>query len=796
MQGPHVVNQLHRELPVAPTPAVVLAVGRQGAEIAADIEPIFFRGDNRRQAVTHFLALTHTSKSVRLVPVAEALATEGHVVADPGQAYESCVAAVPALRVALEEQLRTLRTSERLLAAGLGDVSAPALDIILIADLIDPWSAGVLVPLLYLVQDLLTHDPYATRHVLLSIALFDKAGDSVYPTRLSAALKELDALLDQERSAIGEQAVKALGLQGLHCDSTLDFHIYLFDQRKEGMREVKDQDELQVIMGNFALALLSGGLARRLDNNVSRLEKQERKAFYSSSGATALVFDPEILANACAARLSVEFIDDELLSDIPPNSQRAGEWASQVYRQLGDLSGWLERLLQNTPFTSYIKDGNMTFNLALSPIDFTALSRQRWEAAIACQDHHWRQNRLPEFQQAMAMNSLELRREVVKLLSQAVDELPQDVRLYPNGLATSVRALQTLQTQLETGLRQLAGGNGAPMPDSGANLAALSQAAKRFPSRILFAMALLLIVSVEAYGLAILGDWLHDRFATPLWLNWLLIAVTCAATTVAAQFYRVYQDRKLVGLRQQCVRNLERAYADSIENIIRAHLRELYAGLVDDLAAAQEQLHRLQSAIVEARTKLAAQQWIITSRTSLFRQSPVNKAFVEQMYYRWRQPPETMRSPLLNEYGLLVDWRKATPDSLVESFMGYGRRAFTPIQALTLREVLEQRPDKELDNSWLVLRKGATPLLRPNFDRFGGGSYAHKSGYWLQPETFNRISHHYKEKTSFTQEKLVSGDVNVVLSCFVRHLIPLIALPSLMLDEDFSGHDSWQTGGV
>lgn len=331
----------------APTPAVVLALGRLGAEVTADVEGIFLRGDRRRAAVTRFLFLAGGgSESLAFVPVEDFPPAGADCIQTRREACERFVAGAPHLRVALEGALREMHTHERLIEAGLGDVLAPSVDLIVVADLTEPGAAGALIPLALLLQGLLAHEPYGMGHLLLSTARFDPSGgDEMAEAQLYAVLRELDALADPRQAAVGQPLTEALGLEEVR---PLLLRTYLFDHRKEGTREVRDRAELRVILGNFLLALLSGGLAQRLGDGLPVPEMLEQRAFYSSAAATALVFDPEPLIEACAGRLGAEFVAAEMGPDAMPGPRLAGDLAAEMDEQLGSLRSWLERLCTDT----------------------------------------------------------------------------------------------------------------------------------------------------------------------------------------------------------------------------------------------------------------------------------------------------------------------------------------------------------------------------------------------------------------------------------------------------------------
>ncbi len=133
-----------------PTLAVVIALGRLGREVAADVQELFLRGDRRRVAATKFLALVSGDGGPAWVaPQAEA-PVEGDALSRR-QACERVLAGAAALQDGLELALSDLHTSERLHEAGLAEVRTLALDVLVLADLAEPAASGALVPIVALI---------------------------------------------------------------------------------------------------------------------------------------------------------------------------------------------------------------------------------------------------------------------------------------------------------------------------------------------------------------------------------------------------------------------------------------------------------------------------------------------------------------------------------------------------------------------------------------------------------------------------------------------------------------------
>ena len=169
---------------------------------------------------------------------------------------EHVISTLP-LKKKLEDLIHTLRLHQRLIEAGLGNEPDLPLGVILLADLADPILVSRLYPVLDTLKELLAHIPNSYSYLLLKTAVFESnPEDRVAFARLHLHLQKLQVQADQPN---------------------WPFQVYLFDRYKEGIWEVKDDDELNVLMGNFLLALLSGRFAQQIAQRFSLLDARDLK---------------------------------------------------------------------------------------------------------------------------------------------------------------------------------------------------------------------------------------------------------------------------------------------------------------------------------------------------------------------------------------------------------------------------------------------------------------------------------------------------------------------------------------
>lgn len=761
----------------APTPGLVVAVGALGTRIAADVQTIFLRGDPRRAAATTFLTLQFAGAGGQAALVERAEPQEAAPLL-PQEACRQVAVAAAGLRSAIVGALRELRTHERLAAAGLDEVMAPPLDVYLVADLTDPAAAGALPPLSLLLQDILAQEPDGVGHLLLSTAAFPASeGEAAQEQALVyASLQALDTWTDPQRCASWQPLAAQLGLeQALPCG----LRVYLFDSRKEGTREVKDLAELVVIMGNCLLALLSGGLAQRLAAALPVSTLREHRAPYSSAGASALIFEPEILLDACAARLADEFLGAEVVPGVIPDPQLAAGWADEVIGQAGPVRRWIERVCAETPAEIRATEDEWSIGLHFARFGFERIDKEAWAEAIDNYDALFGRTKLPAYRQAMDANAQALTQALIANQDAAIEALPQQPSLYPGGLAAARRALQRLSAAwTERGEKVGAVGAALP-PREKEDLAALELAAREFPDLPAFIGRLILLVTLQVYSFLTIAHGLApDRPAGGPWA-WAITALVGLLIVGACVLWLWRKARRLIVLRERCVGNSEAKYAAVLEGMARERLATLCQTLNNRISAALEQLAGLEKEVATARDVLVRRQERPEGQDTFFRVQVSDAGVVNWAYRRWRIAPEDLRQPLFVEGRLLTGWRSLTAVALVERLLTHMQPLFADVRGLTLQDVLIQRGREAAQHMLLGLPRDAVPLQRPNFDRLGGGGNANERRYLVNQPTA-LVAGDQQLQSAFADWELVTGDPYAVISCRTRQMLPLAALRELV----------------
>ena len=295
-----------------PIPAVVIAVGAFAAQAASQAQRIYQRGDARRAAAsTFFQLLLGETGDLMLTEIGESkesASASGSYLEQRQAALCAAVEHAPALKHHLERLLHAQRVHERLIQAGWAEPYDVPLNIFVLADLNEPWAAGVLLPLGAILNELVANTSLCQVHWLLGTAVFPESAAN-QDLAVWSSLQALDDFLRPE-SESRDELVKALKLQYRQVP---DFAVYLFDSRKEGTAMVKDASGLNTLMGNALLALLQRDLARRFFQERDEDALFERGSYYSGIGAAGLVYDPASLQAACALRIGHAFLSEKIL---------------------------------------------------------------------------------------------------------------------------------------------------------------------------------------------------------------------------------------------------------------------------------------------------------------------------------------------------------------------------------------------------------------------------------------------------------------------------------------------------
>ena len=668
------------EIATTLSPGLVLSLGKLANRAALDAQALLLRSDPWRVRAVKFLTLNDGKSGLAWTQTRSGRAG----LFPKGTRAQACAAMLQSAedwQAQLEQALHDLRAHEQALTAGGEPRPVQMLRILALADLREP-GAAVLSPLLVSLQRLLAREPYCQVLLLLNVADFGASDARQQRLACRAAnLADLHELLSANSPLRARLAVDL----GVNASDPLNAQVFLFDRYKEGGWEAKDEAELVVILANTLLAALVGETA--LGGQVSI---QTEEPLYSGVGAAALVYDPAELMESCAARLGAEVLQAEFGANALPELRAIHETAAELSGLYGAGSGWLAELLAGTPFTLRREgDGDAPqVDLHFSDLSFDDLPLEEWGDAISGQDRHFGETAFPAARERLLANAHSLRDSLIGKQNDALESLPQMERLYPGGLAAARKVIGLLATYLQERMSKEAGESDW----------------QTFQHRM-------------DVSLRLLDQVIEQLPQPPRWIRWLPPFLQRAARAVFALLYQREELARLMLLRQQAIRAVEQKYAGLLEGEARQQANELCRCLLDALKQVDEAIQILQAAVYSAQLRLEKRSGLPGRMETPFRQPAVDRAVYEWAYRRGLKPAGEMRYLLLEEHGLLSDWKALDARKIEAALLSFARGLHQFTWQLTLDEVLAQRESTDLSGMWGLLSQGATPLLRPDYDR-------------------------------------------------------------------------------
>lgn len=708
-------------------PALVLTIGSSLVNAIGEVKRIFLHSDARRDATTRFLSLTVHGDGAEWLVLGEQTTDKKTEAASPAQVQERVKSNAEMIHSGIRSALHELRSHERLIEVGLGGNSSLPLDVIVVADFVEPEAASLEL-LLPALEDLLTHEPYARVHLLLNIAVFDE--DPSASAAVHAGLQILQSVL--------REAVLATLPQ-----------VYLFDRYKEGVWEAHDAPELQTILGNFLLALLSGGLAQHLAHQTAQPDVDEHKAYFCAASATTLIFDMRQLQQACAMRLGAEIIEAEFHSKIDPDPAHVNELAADFTINHANLHLWAGRLCRDTQF--HVLPGGKDVELHFADLQFEDTPMQDWVGAIRGYDTRFKEVQFPHQLTLIQKSASELNDEFLGEMSVFVQELPQQPRLYPGG----VRASQFVLAKIR-----------ADMQSAQSESMDMQELEASWNTKI-------------TSSLETLEKEIHALPKPPAWI----LRIPLFLRTPVIQLFNMiflYRELKFITeMRQTCVRLMEQKYEALAQEEIARRLTKLGKGWLSALDKHAREVKRLQTALDKLQRQFKKRTAELISSPSQFRLSVLDESVLTWAYYYGNRPQEGFRRTLLGERSFLSDWQKANIKILGERLDIFCRDVYQPLANVDLEEALHHRNGKDANVLGLSLLQGAVPLLRPNFDQTGSGTSFQLRFFQCREPLSSSLYPTFK-KDAQEWEAISTDDLFIAICCRVRMLIPRSALEHIL----------------
>lgn len=676
-----------------PSPSLVLAIGRQANEIAVQTQTIFLRSDPWRSRQAKFLTLSRGKddgfcwNSTKPAKVAQNPKQTRAQIAD-GMLKSSDTWAAQ-----LDDVLHSLRIHE----PGQIEKSALPLHVILVSNLIDPFSAA-LFPVLASLQSILAREPYCQISLLLNVADFSN------PKKQGNALAGLAVSLDDLQSFLTPQSALFTALChtfGIVPASALQPATYLFDRYKEGIWEVGSETELSLLVSNFLLVLLNSEPG--LFTSVAGQDGASLGVL--SAGATSLIYNPAELQEACAARLGVEILRAEFGAATLPdlhNLHAVAEKSASIY---GDRKDWLTRLLADTHF-SFRFGKSPTVDIHFSDLSFENLPLEEWSYAISGHEKYFGEKIFSRAKDSLNENARLL---AVELLGQQLDmleALPLQIELYPGGLQAALEVMGLLRGRLQERAQSC-----SQQGESNLSEEALQARLEE--------------------KLKLLDDAVQVLPVAPTWFRYLPSPARRLAQYLFALLYQRQELAHLMVLRQNALRASELKYAALMEAEIYRQAQGLCQKLLDALEEASQAVLSLQGVMQEARLRLEKRAGLALQSDSPFRQSALDEGAYRWAFTRGNKPADELRLLWIEQEGFLEEWKSLDARKVETVLMAFGRGLYQFVWEINLEEILAHRIDADPKPLWDMLSQGAVPLLRPDFDLTGADGQAFQSQFFI-----------------------------------------------------------------
>ena len=704
-----------------PTPAVVLAVGGFAARAARQAQCIYLRGNTHRSAASAFYRLVADETTglslAGLENVSDVASKPASSSLLEQRQFALCNAVQhgPALKALLERQLHEMRIHERLIEAGWANQYDVPLNFFILADVTDPWAAGVLLPLGAIMNEVVANTSLCQVHWLLSTAVFPESE----PDQDLAVWSFLQAFDDflHPKSAGREAFAKALKLQ--YCQAP-DFSVYLFDSRKEGTAMVKDPASLNTLLSNALLTLMQRDLARRFFQERDEDALFERGSYYSSIGSAALIYAPDTLQSACARRIGYTFLTEKILCPAR-DGQVAIQYAHQLQEKLGGMQNWLEsQCIELPPAVGQVRIQTDTLemvalltDITLAPLDYERVNQTPWADQLLSYQTRFEQETLPEVSEKLETNRQQLETRLAEILRTVFDRLPLEADLYPGGLRNARQVLELTAASFEKAtndLEKLAGKVQERQPVMAEKLSAQRQEMQR----------LLSSAPALPWWVRILPAFAR-RWLVPIYL----------ARRYGRQLYlaQTLRDECLELLQQLCGLHIEQLAVEQVMGILPGFQAQVQEAQTT-LSILEEKLSRAAQTFSpewgEFPLGVAENGW-----DDLFRQPVVDLSLAAWAYGQWQPDLGTWVHAFLAARPLFANWQTVETDAVIAWLGDQSAQAYQPVWTLDLEAIfalwVAQTPGftagKPLSAKTIATcMSAAFPPVRPDFDAVGGSS--------------------------------------------------------------------------
>jgi len=767
-----------------PVPAILLAIGDFGVNTLQQVKHFYLRGNPKREFVTTFLKLAVNQKgNLDVFDLEESISSEieeGKTAetnafnGDRQIVFNNTINNAEEIRLKLEQVIYDSRIHESLIKAGWAEAYDVPINIYLVVDIKDFLAAGAFFPISCLLQDISENTSLCKVHTLINCAVFPQHAEenaNNQGVEVYSFLLELDELFQKESTA-RKQLMKALN--GKSCD-LMASTIYLFDCHKEGTYVVKNEEQMQIMVGNALLALLEDDFARHLNTIHDSYIVEDQKNIYNSIGAVVIGYDPDSLQSACAEKLAHEFIENVVLSK-QADSQLVAQELDRILKDTGTLRSWLEKsVYQIDPSISQVKIDAETneFSIYLSDfifseLDYEEFKKTSWVEQVKNYREEFHQKTLPEVNAVLNANIDLLEDGILRTITETIELLPSLFHLYPGGITNAQQILDRVYENLrknDQSIDQL-------FEKVSKKLSTADQELQKSMEQIqvIFNQAPLLPTIFK-----VLPEFIRKILAT---------------LHISIRYWK--QIILLKNLKVVMVNNLSKWISIQIQSESLKRIKKMIERGKELLDTGKEDYRKLENEITNTLAVLQKdfEEFPLGMEENhwedVFRVPVIDRQFALWAFDKWYPDFNDWSHNLINKQNIFGDWRNVTAENLCKTLVSRGKVIYSPLWDYSLEKILEfwkqkqesliaERPQP--DELFRSCKNSAHPLIKPDFDAFGNGNYSSISYHVLigKPE-WEQFQKPLSEPDFRNWEIAFTSDPFSAFFIQVRHTSPLLAL--------------------
>ena len=758
---------MEERLGITVFPSVVIGLGEFGLRIIERVRSEIIEVEPKLELITSFVAVRGAGEGgIKAFSLTDS-PIEGECVDMPRrEAFQTFQIALPEVQVQLHEAIRKVRLHRSLVAVGKRPEEI-GIYVYIVADLKEGISSGIILPLSYQVRGLLADQPYHSIVGLFSIANFSPPLEQQRErAMLYAALKELDYFIRMPYDKPSVNEIMGFPVKGPPLN-----HCYLFDVTKEDGSLVEGPEELRSAMSCFLLSLLISSFEEEMGKRLHRLGLAERGGFYSGGGVAVLYYPVDRVTTWCAAKLGANFIEEQLLRPSRLNLSALSEEGEQAGEEALSLKKWMGKLIDGIP--ARMTGKGLHIELEVDRPNFDEIAKEDWADRIASFDSLFGTHRFPLYQRKLEENASRLHERVISRLSKALDSALTEARLYPSGIPGARKILEKFEETLAKRKQELEQYRAEFPLDPEGDLRTLEEAALNFPPFPALLARLLLLCILEVYlGLSFFQ--LLDFLSL---FSLLSLFALCLLTVVSGLCWFKRKDDLLIQKRERCMENVGRKYSAMLETQALAKIRETIQKVEEWIGEMRAKLDELWNELEEAQNKLYQAMEASLVAAEPFVRLAVSEEVLRDFYLRFVPSKEALLSSLLEEEGLLNNWKDLKEGIIREKLLSFGKKAFRgPLRGVSLEQILRERIPPSPEERLRPLLDLAVPLLKFNLEGLGEGLSAWPGDFIALENFSSSVLSSFISKELREMEHFSTGDPYHVFLCRTRHLLPLISI--------------------